>query len=79
MHLRTIAFFSEDIFKIRGEDLFRVPTTEISVLGHKKGDKIDPSVLPIRCCYFANCFRKKAGTFGKREKLITRLHLFHKM
>ncbi|NWF66228.1 MAG: serine--tRNA ligase, partial [Campylobacterales bacterium] len=68
--------FQDDLFKIEDEDLYLIPTSEVSLTNLYNDEIIDESVLPIKMTAFTPCFRKEAGSGGKDVRGIIRQHQF---
>lgn len=73
-----LADFSDVIYKIEGEDLYLIGTSEHPMLALHKGEIIEGG-LPIRYAGISPCFRKEAGTHGRDTKGIFRVHQFEKV
>ncbi|NQZ85356.1 MAG: serine--tRNA ligase [Nanoarchaeales archaeon] len=70
--------FEEDIYKIEGEDLYLIATSEHTLAALHMDDVISHKDLPIKYAGFSNCFRKEAGV-TKDSKGIFRVHNFNKI
>ena len=66
------------MYKIEGEDLYLIGTSEHSMIGKFKGQLIDESKLPITMTSYSPCFRKEVGAHGIEERGIYRVHQFEK-
>ena len=66
------------MYKIEGEDLFLIGTSEHSMIGKFKGQIINKSELPITMTSYSPCFRKEVGAHGIEERGIYRVHQFEK-
>ncbi len=66
------------MYKIEGEDLFLIGTSEHSMIGKFKGELIDETKLPITMTSYSPCFRKEVGAHGIEERGIYRVHQFEK-
>ena len=66
------------MYKIEGEDLFLIGTSEHSMIGKFKGELIDGAKLPITMTSYSPCFRKEVGAHGIEERGIYRVHQFEK-
>ena len=66
------------MYKIEGEDLFLVGTSEHSMIGKFKGQLINENTLPIRMTSYSPCFRKEGGAHGLEERGLYRVHQFEK-
>lgn len=69
----------EDVYRIEGEDLYLVGTSEVAMAAYHAGEILDGSSLPLRYAAFSPCFRKEAGSHGKDTKGIIRVHWFDKV
>lgn len=66
------------MYKIEGEDLFLIGTSEHSMIGKYKDQIIKESQLPITMTSYSPCFRKEVGAHGIEERGIYRVHQFEK-
>jgi seryl-tRNA synthetase len=66
------------MYKIEGEDLYLIGTSEHSMIGRFIGNTIDAKRLPINLTSYSPCFRKEVGAHGIEEKGFYRLHQFEK-
>lgn len=66
------------MYKIEGEDLFLIGTSEHSMIGKFKGQIVDEAALPITMTSYSPCFRKEVGAHGIEERGIYRVHQFEK-
>ncbi len=66
------------MYKIEGEDLFLIGTSEHSMIGKFKDQLIAESKLPITMTSYSPCFRKEVGAHGIEERGIYRVHQFEK-
>ena len=66
------------MYKIEGEDLYLIGTSEHSMIGKFKGQLIDESKLPIAMTSYSPCFRKEVGAHGIEERGLYRVHQFEK-
>jgi len=71
--------FENVIYKVEGDDLFLIGTSEHAVAAMHSGEIIDGANLPIRYAGVSPCFRKEAGAHGKDQKGIFRVHQFEKI
>ena len=71
--------FEDDLFKIEGEDLYLIPTAEVSLTNMFADEIIEKSELPIRITSATPCFRKEAGSGGRDVRGIIRQHQFYKV
>ena len=66
------------MYKIEGEDLYLIGTSEHSMIGKFKGQIIKEEELPITMTSYSPCFRKEVGAHGLEERGIYRVHQFEK-
>ena len=66
------------MYKIEGEDLFLIGTSEHSMIGKFKGELLKRTELPITMTSYSPCFRKEVGAHGIEERGIYRVHQFEK-
>ena len=66
------------MYKIEGEDLFLIGTSEHSMIGRFKGQIVDEANLPITLTSYSPCFRKEVGAHGIEERGVYRVHQFEK-
>ena len=66
------------MYKIEGEDLYLIGTSEHSMIGKFKDQIIKESDLPITMTSYSPCFRKEVGAHGIEERGIYRVHQFEK-
>jgi seryl-tRNA synthetase len=71
--------FGPVIYKVEGEDLHLIATSEHPLVSMHMDEILDLSRLPIRYCGFSPCFRVEAGAHGKDTKGIFRVHQFYKV
>ena len=66
------------MYKIEGEDLFLIGTSEHSMIGRYKDQLLKESDLPQTMTSYSPCFRKEIGAHGLEERGIYRVHQFEK-
>ena len=66
------------MYKIEGEDLYLIGTSEHSMIGRYMGQIIDGKKLPLTLTSYSPCFRKEKGAHGIEERGIYRIHQFEK-
>ncbi len=71
--------FENVIYKIDGEDLYLIGTSEHALAAMHSDEIIEGKDLPIRYAGVSPCFRKEAGAHGKDQKGIFRVHQFEKI
>jgi seryl-tRNA synthetase len=70
---------ADDVYRIEGEDLYLVGTSEVPMAAYHSDEILDADTLPLRYAAFSPCFRKEAGSHGKDTKGIIRVHWFDKV
>lgn len=73
------AAIEQSVYKIDGEDLGLIGTSEQSVLAMHAGQVIPESQLPKKYFSYSMCFRKEVGAHGINEKGLWRTHQFNKV
>jgi len=71
--------FEDSIYKVEGEDLYLIATSEHPLVAMHAGDTFVEEELPKLYVGLSPCFRKEAGTHGKDTKGIFRVHQFTKV
>ena len=66
------------MYKIEGEDLFLIGTSEHSMIGRFKDQIVSENELPICLTSYSPCFRKEVGAHGLEERGLYRVHQFEK-
>ncbi|MGN1351743.1 MAG: serine--tRNA ligase [Clostridia bacterium] len=66
------------MYKIEGEDLYLIGTSEHSMIGKFKGQILNKSELPYTLTSYSPCFRKEKGAHGIEERGVYRIHQFEK-
>ena len=66
------------MYKIEGEDLYLIGTSEHSMIGKFKGQILKPENLPYTMTSYSPCFRKEKGAHGIEERGVYRIHQFEK-
>lgn len=70
--------FEEELYKT-SDDLFLIPTSEVSVTNIHRDEILPADALPLKYASFSPCFRREAGSYGKDVKGIIRQHQFNKV
>ena len=68
-----------DEYYIEGEDLTLIGTSEISMTGYHADEILDEANLPLLYAGYSTCYRKEAGTYGKHNRGLFRVHQFNKL
>ena len=71
--------FEEDLYKIDGDELYLIPTSEVPLTNLYQDEIIPSDALPIKMTAHTACFRKEAGSAGRDVRGIIRQHQFHKV
>jgi len=66
------------MYKIEGEDLYLIGTSEHSMIAKFKDQILKESELPITMTSYSPCFRKEVGAHGIEERGVYRIHQFEK-
>ena len=66
------------MYKIEGEDLYLIGTSEHTMIGRFIDQTIDESKMPLTLTSYSPCFRKEKGAHGIEERGIYRIHQFEK-
>lgn len=66
------------MYKIEGEDLYLIGTSEHSMVGQFQGEILKKSELPLTLTSSSPCFRKEVGAHGIEERGLYRVHQFEK-
>jgi seryl-tRNA synthetase len=74
-----LADFSDQLYKIEGEDLYLIATSEQTLAALHRGEVLDEKSLPRKYCGISSCFRREAGSHGKDTLGIFRVHQFEKV
>ena len=74
-----LADFESVMYKIEGEDLYLIATSEHSVGSMLMNETVLAEHLPIKLCGISPCFRREIGQHGRYTKGIFRVHQFHKI
>lgn len=71
--------FEEDLYRIQEEDLYLIPTAEVTLTNLHRDEIIPEDKLPIYYTAYTPCFRREAGSHGKDVRGILRQHQFDKV
>lgn len=71
--------FEEDLYKVRDEDLYLIPTSEVPVTNLYNNEILPVESLPIKMTCYSACFRKEAGSAGRDTRGMIRQHQFEKV
>jgi seryl-tRNA synthetase len=71
--------FEEELYALRDDDLFLIPTAEVPVTNLYRDEVLDEASLPRALCAYTACFRREAGSYGKDTRGLIRNHQFNKV
>ena len=71
--------FEEDMYAVRDESLYLVPTAEVPVTNLYRDEILDPGTLPRAFVAYTRCYRREAGSAGKDTRGLLRVHEFDKV
>jgi seryl-tRNA synthetase len=71
--------FEEDLYGIRDEDLWMIPTAEVPLTNLYADEVLEEKDLPLKMTAFTPCFRREAGAYGKDIHGLIRQHQFDKV
>ena len=71
--------FEEDMYRLRDDDLYLVPTAEVPVTNIYREEILRDEQLPLYFCAYTPCFRREAGAAGKETRGMIRVHQFDKV
>lgn len=69
----------EDMFYCEKDDLFLIPTGEVTITNMHREETLQGDMLPLYYVGYTPCFRREAGSYGKDNKGIIRTHQFNKV
>jgi seryl-tRNA synthetase len=69
----------DDMYHCEKDDLFLIPTSEVTLINLHRGEILSESQLPVRYAAYSPCFRREAGTYGKETRGFQRVHQFNKV
>jgi len=71
--------FEEDMYRLKDDDLFLIPTAEVPITNFHRDEILDESQLPLKYTSYTACFRREAGSYGKDTRGLVRVHQFDKV
>ena len=71
--------FEDDMYAMRGDDLYLVPTAEVPVTNLHRDEILEAAQLPAAFVAYTPCFRREAGAHGKDTRGLLRVHQFDKV
>ncbi|HEX6395223.1 MAG TPA: serine--tRNA ligase [Acidimicrobiales bacterium] len=71
--------FDTQAYRVRDDELWLIPTGEVSLMGMDQGEILAEAELPKRYMAYTVCWRREAGAAGKDTRGLQRVHEFHKV
>ncbi|MFH1824208.1 MAG: serine--tRNA ligase [Candidatus Firestonebacteria bacterium] len=71
--------FAEELYKCKDDDLYLIPTAEVTLLNMHKDEVLEEAKLPLYYVSYSACFRREAGSYGKDVRGLIRQHQFDKV
>ena len=71
--------FADDAYHIERDDLWAIPTSEVSLTSMFAGEVLNEDELPIRLMAHTSCYRREAGAAGRDTRGLLRVHEFDKV
>ncbi|MBI3332932.1 MAG: serine--tRNA ligase, partial [Candidatus Omnitrophica bacterium] len=71
--------FEEEMYRLKEDDLFLVPTAEVPVTNLYAGEILEAKELPRYLTAYTACYRREAGSYGKETRGLVRVHQFDKV
>jgi seryl-tRNA synthetase len=71
--------FHEDLFHIKDDGFFLIPTAEVPVTNIVRDEIVDLAQMPLKFVCHTPCFRREAGSYGKDTRGMIRQHQFDKV
>ncbi|MDQ7780038.1 MAG: serine--tRNA ligase [Planctomycetota bacterium] len=68
-----------DMYRLKGNDLYLIPTGEVPLVNIHAGEILDHKRLPLYYTAYTSCFRREAGAAGKDTRGLIRVHQFDKV
>ncbi|PID26381.1 MAG: serine--tRNA ligase [Candidatus Cloacimonadota bacterium] len=69
----------EDMYHMEKDDLYLIPTAEVTITNIYRDETLKGSELPICMAGYTPCFRREAGSYGKETRGLLRVHQFNKV
>lgn len=71
--------FHDDVYRVTEDNLYLIPTSEVSLANMYRNTIFAAEQLPIRMTAATSCFRREAGGYGATERGLIRIHQFEKV
>ncbi|MCD4708696.1 MAG: serine--tRNA ligase [Candidatus Sabulitectum sp.] len=69
----------DDMYRIGRDNLYLIPTGEVPITNLYRDQLLEEADLPVRLCGYTPCFRREAGSYGKDNRGLNRVHQFEKV
>ena len=69
----------DDMYRIGRDNLYLIPTGEVPITNLYRDQLLEEANLPVRLCGYTPCFRREAGSYGKDNRGLNRVHQFEKV
>ena len=69
----------DDMYHCENEDLFLIPTSEVTLINQHRGELLREEDLPLKYAAYSPCFRREAGAYGSTTRGFLRTHQFNKV
>lgn len=69
----------DDMYRIGRDNLYLIPTGEVPLTNLYRDQLLEETDLPVRLCGYTPCFRREAGSYGKENRGLNRVHQFEKV
>jgi seryl-tRNA synthetase len=70
---------SDEIYYLPADDLYLTGTSEVALAGYHSDEIVDPENGPLRYAGWSTCYRREAGSAGRDNRGILRVHQFNKL
>ncbi len=70
---------ADDMYRIGRDDLYLIPTGEVPITNLYRDQLLEEGNLPVKLCGYTPCFRREAGSYGKENRGLNRVHQFEKV
>jgi seryl-tRNA synthetase len=71
--------FEEDLYNTQPDNMFLIPTAEVTLVGLHKDEVLERDLLPLKYVAYTPCYRREAGSYGRDVRGIIRQHQFDKV
>jgi len=71
--------FEEDLYNTKPDDLFLIPTSEVTLIGMHRDEILRNDELPVKYCGYTPNYRREAGSYGRDVRGYIRQHQFNKV